>query len=98
MTDIKSRTPLADALARADHVQNRPAEYDTGQELRTLRELTEAVRLSLGTFSEDDVRVLAAAAMELWNTADRPDENRILSAAQRRVLGKADAMFGTASA
>lgn len=102
MTDIKSNTPLADALAEVDKAAADNGYTSEGEARphlsRALWHLAEAVRVSLGTFSEGDVRTLASAAMELWNAADRPDENRILSASQRTALGKADAMFGTASA
>jgi hypothetical protein len=82
--DIKSRAPLADALAKAD--------AETENHYSALCELAEAVRLSLAEFSEGDVRTLAAMALELRDYTDD------MSRDMREALSRAAKAFGTASA
>lgn len=91
MNDIKSGTPLADALALVDAAQGNDIESErrlawakaagmaaTVRELEALRELAEAVRVSLLTFSEGDVLALAVTAI----MAGEGDPN-----AKKRIVG-----------
>jgi hypothetical protein len=86
----------ADRVAR-QAMSNQEAQR-AAAELTALRALAEAVRQSLAEFSEDDVRVLAAAADELWRNDYKSASDEYLSNHQDAVLGKAQVVFGRASA
>jgi hypothetical protein len=110
MSDIKSTTPLADALAGVDEAQGNDIEserrlgwaraagmLDTVRELEALRNLAEAVRASLIAFDETDVRALAVTAAELDDHDAECGAGEYLSERQSEVLNKARELFGDGS-
>jgi hypothetical protein len=94
-TPGESSTPVADALAEVDKAM---ADGFTEQGearphlSRALWQLAEAVRASLTTFSETDVRALAVTAEDL-----RKDSavKQYMSPQQIKVLNRARLVFGT---
>jgi hypothetical protein len=86
---IRHGTPMADALAVVDRTQNNGT-ASASAAWAALRELAEAVRASLTTFSEMDVRALAVSAWELYYQFDSGD---LLSKRQDEVIGKAYNVF-----
>lgn len=100
--DGASTTPLADALAAVDRAAAGNGYTDQGEARphlsRALWHLAEAVRASLAEFSEGDVRTLASAANELWFNDYKSASDEYLSNHQDAVLGKAQVVFGTATA
>jgi hypothetical protein len=86
----------ADRVAR--QVMSNQEAQRAARELTALRALAEAVRASLGAFSEGDVRALAVTAGELNDHDAECGAGEYLSEHQYEVLDKARELFGPASA